>query len=94
MTCTRGPCHGEGRRIYKVVPRPDTTTLLANYKETIAQIDLEFAPLSEVMLRMREPCAYAVVMAWIEDAPRPACEVHDPDPAIFPRLEDPTDTHL
>jgi hypothetical protein len=94
MTCTREPCHGAGRRLYKVAPHPDAAGLESNYRETLAQIDPDFAPISEVMLRMREPCAYAVVTAWIEGAPKPACVVADPDPASFPRLDDPGAMHL
>jgi hypothetical protein len=93
MTCTREACHGAGRRVYKVAPHPDAATLQANYKETVAQIDPDFAPLSEVMLRMREPCAYALVAAWIDGAPKPACEMKDPDPSSFPRLEQPGAMH-
>jgi hypothetical protein len=93
MTCTRAECHGEGRRIYHVAPHPDAPTLAANYKETVAQIDPDFAPLSGVMLRMREPCAYAAVSAWIEGAAKPACTVQDPDPSIFPRLDEPGAIH-
>src|SRR5262249_4743821 len=93
MTCTRAACHGEGRRVYHVAPHPDAPRLDPHYRETVAQIDPDFAPLSEVMLRMREPCAYAVVTAWIEGAPKPSCVVQDPDPSIFPRLDDPGSTH-
>jgi hypothetical protein len=93
MTCTRAPCHGEGRRIYHVAPHPDAPALALNFRETVAQIDPDFAPLSEVMLRMREPCAYAVVTAWIEGTSKPACTVQDPDPGSFPRLDDPGAMH-
>jgi hypothetical protein len=93
MTCTRLACHGGGRRVYRVEPHPDATGLASNYKETLAQINPDFAPLSEVMLRMREPCAYAVTAAWIEGAAKPDCVMNDPDPAIFPRLDDPGAMH-
>lgn len=93
MTCTRAACHGSGTRRFHVTAHPDAAALEGNYQETLAEIDLEFTPLSEVMLRMREPCAYATVTAWIEDAPKPACVVHDPDPKIFPRLDDASPMH-
>jgi hypothetical protein len=93
MTCTRAACHGGGRRVYKIAPHPDAAGLESNYKETLAQINPDFAPLSEIMLRMREPCAYAQTAAWIEGDAKPACVMNDPDPSIFPRLDDPSAMH-
>ena len=79
--------------MYKIAPHPDAAGLESNYKETLAQINPDFAPLSEIMLRMREPCAYAQTAAWIEGDAKPACVMNDPDPSIFPRLDDPSAMH-
>jgi hypothetical protein len=43
-------------------------------------------PFSQGMLRMREPCAYAVTGAWIEGTKKPDCPLVDPDPRLFPRV--------
>lgn len=87
MTCTQAKCHGESLPKYVISRFPKTMEALkANYQATLAKIDLEFMPFSEVQLRMREPCAYTVVGAWITNGPQPSCEVHEPDPRIFPKV--------
>lgn len=88
MTCSNKQCHGGGLKHFVVMPRPtDPQVLRANYQEVTRQIDYDFMPLSPIQLRMREPCAYSVVGAWIEGKPKPSCVVHDPDPRIFPRRD-------
>jgi hypothetical protein len=88
MTCTNKQCHGGTLKHFVVMPRPtDPQVMRANYQEVIKQIDYDFMPLSPIQLRMREPCAYSVVGAWIEGKPKPSCVVHDPDPRIFPRRD-------
>jgi hypothetical protein len=88
MTCTRSACHGHDLLTWRLTPHAaDPKALQANYRETVREIDFDFPPMSEVMLRMREPCAYQVVGAWIDGRPRPDCTVHDPDPSIFPRID-------
>ena len=70
------------------MPHPtDEATLRANYKETLAEVDLDFSPFSQVQLRMREPCAYAKVAAWIDRKPSVKCEIVTPPPSAFPRLD-------
>ncbi len=89
LTCTQSRCHGRGvRNKLEITPRAEGADLEANYRRVLSELDLEFAPFSEVMLRMREPCAYTVVAAWIEGSPRPSCTVGDPKPGMFPRLDD------
>jgi hypothetical protein len=87
MTCTQTFCHGENIPSFKITARPDQKGLLANYQAVLKQIDYDFMPFSGVMLRMREPCAYSVVGAWIEGRPRPTCTLRDPDPSIFPKRD-------
>jgi hypothetical protein len=88
MTCSNPKCHGGSIDLFTVMPHPtDPKVLMANYQEIIKHIDYDFMPLSGIQLRMREPCAYAVVGSWIEKLPKPDCVVHDPDPSIFPRRD-------
>jgi hypothetical protein len=88
MTCTNPQCHGGAIDLFTIMPHPlDPKVLRANYAEVLKHIDYDFMPLSGIMLRMREPCAYSVVGAWIEKKPAPSCLVHDPDPSIFPRRD-------
>ena len=94
MTCTQLRCHGASLPKFVLKPRPSTPELLmANYQSTLKEIDLEFMPFSGVQLRMREPCAYSVVGAWITNKPRPSCVVHDPAPGIFPKLDGDAPVH-
>jgi len=89
MTCTNQQCHG-GLVPHFILARnaklPEE--LMKNYKAVLKTIDYDYSPFSEIMLRMREPCAYAVTGAWIEKKPRPSCVVQDPDPSIFPRRDE------
>lgn len=88
MTCSNMKCHGRGIATFLIVPEAkDPAVLRKNYEATLRFIDLEFMPFSEVQLRMREPCAYATVGAWIERKPKPNCVVQTPDPKIFPRVD-------
>lgn len=89
MTCSQKRCHGETLKSYVVKPYPtDEKTLRENYAWTLRKIDVEFMPFSEIMLRMREPCAYSKVGAWIENKPSVTCEIHTPPPSAFPKLKD------
>jgi hypothetical protein len=89
MTCSQRRCHGENIKAFRLVPNAqDERSLRANYLTTLKEIDLDFMPFSGVQLRMREPCAYDVVGAWIMKQPRPNCVLRDPDPRLFPRLKD------
>lgn len=87
MTCTQAACHGEEVTTFHLTPRARGQAARANYQAVLKHIDFDFMPFSQVMLRMREPCAYSVVGAWIEKKPRPDCVVHDPDPSVFPRRD-------
>lgn len=90
MTCSQMKCHGGGNiPHFLLTPHAtDPAAMEANYQQVIRQIDYDFMPFSQIQLRMREPCAYAVVGAWIEGKPRPSCTIQDPDPAIFPKIEE------
>lgn len=87
MTCTQAFCHGESLPMFRITARPSPAGLQSNYQAVLKQIDYDFMPLSQIQLRMREPCAYATVAAWIEGKPRPTCTMHDPDPNIFPKRD-------
>jgi hypothetical protein len=89
MTCTQARCHGESIKGYVIKPfAKDEKTLRENYTWTLKQINVDFMPFSEVMLRMREPCAYSKVGAWIEGKPTVTCEIKTPPPSAFPKLSD------
>ena len=89
MTCSQMRCHGASLPHYVVRPfAKDAKTLRENYEWTLRKIDVEYMPFSEIMLRMREPCAYRKVGAWIENKPSVTCEVHTPPPSAFPKLVD------
>ena len=88
MTCTNPKCHGGLVPNFLLIKQPtDEKGLRKNYESTIRHIDFDYMPFSGIQLRMREPCAYSVVGAWIEGTPHPTCVVHDPDPSIFPRRD-------
>ena len=88
MTCTQKKCHGESLPQFVIKRHPATEAIMAaNYKAVLKEIDLEFMPFSGIQLRMREPCAYSVVAAWIQSKPKPVCVVHDPAPGVFPKME-------
>lgn len=89
MTCTQNRCHGESLPHYVIRPfAKDAKTLRENYQWTLRKIDVEYMPFSEIMLRMREPCAYRKVGAWIENKPAITCEIITPPPSAFPKLAD------
>jgi hypothetical protein len=89
MTCTQARCHGFSLPHYVVRPfAKDAKTLRENYEWTLRKIDVEYMPFSEIMLRMREPCAYRKVGAWIENKPAITCEIITPPPSAFPKLAD------
>ena len=89
MTCSNKKCHG-GNSIPHFPMRQHAKTpedLRFNYESVLHMIDLDFMPFSQVQLRMREPCAYAIVGAWIENKPKPTCVMGPPDPNAFPRRD-------
>lgn len=89
MTCSQNRCHGESLPHYVIKPfAKDAKTLRANYEWTLRKIDLEYMPFSDVMLRMREPCAYNKVAAWIENKPPVTCDIITPPPSAFPKIEE------
>lgn len=89
MTCTQNRCHGASLPHYVIRPfAKDAKTLRENYEWTLRKIDIEYMPFSEIMLRMREPCAYRRVGAWIENKPAITCEIITPPPSAFPKLAD------
>lgn len=89
MTCTQARCHGESIKGYVIKPfAKDEKTLRENYTWTLQKINVDFMPLSEIMLRMREPCAYSKVGAWIENKPSVTCQIVTPPPSAFPKLGD------
>ncbi len=86
MTCTTPRCHGGAVPRFNLVKQAkELSQLQANYREVLGHIDYDYIPFSEIMTRMREPCAYARTAAWIEKKPQPTCALRDPDPSIFPR---------
>jgi hypothetical protein len=88
MTCTNPKCHGGAIPTFNLIKYAKTAKdLMFNYREVLKQIDYDYAPISGIMLRMREVCAYSISLAWIEKTPKPSCVVHDPDPSIFPRRD-------
>lgn len=88
MTCSSMQCHGASIPSFVLLPFPkDPKVIRANYERVLKQIDYDFMPFSPIQLRMREPCAYARVGAWIEGKPAPDCPLRDPDPSIFPRRD-------
>lgn len=89
MTCTQARCHGgKVPRFTLVRQAKEPSQLLANYREVLGHIDYDYTPFSRIMLRMREPCAYAITAAWIEKKPRPDCVLRDPDPRVFPQPDE------
>lgn len=87
MTCTKSRCHGANLEHFKVKRAPtDQASLRKNYDVVLAHVNLDFMPFSEVQLRMRQPCAYSIVGAWIEGKPSPVCTVVTPPASIFPRM--------
>jgi hypothetical protein len=86
MTCTQWACHGGALDTFRLVENAQGDALRKNYEATLKEIDLDFMPFSEVMLRMHEECAYEMTAAWIEERPRPTCTLTDPDPAMFPKI--------
>lgn len=89
MTCTQTRCHSDSIRGYVIKPYPkDDKTMRANYDATLRKIDVDFMPFSEIILRMREPCAYSRVAVWIEGKPPVTCEIITPPPSAFPRLSE------
>lgn len=94
MTCSSRACHGEKLDHFRLRRHAtDPESLRHNYDETVQRIDLDFMPFSAVQLRMREPCAYSIVAAWITNKPKPTCVVQTPDPSIFPKMEEDLPTH-
>ena len=86
MTCTIAKCHGGAIPRFTLIRfATEPQQLQANYREVLGHIDYDYTPFSSIMLRMREPCAYAITAAWIERKPRPTCVLHDPDPSVFPQ---------
>ncbi len=86
MTCTISKCHGGAIPRFTLIRHAtEPQQLQANYREVLGHIDYDYTPFSSIMLRMREPCAYAITAAWIERKPRPTCVLHDPDPSVFPQ---------
>ena len=89
MTCTNPKCHGGLVPDFILAKAPSQLSkLMTNYKAILKQIDYDYMPLSGIMLRMREPCAYDITGAWIEKRPLPNCTLQDPNPDIFPRRDD------
>lgn len=90
MTCGNKKCHGGGYIPHFVLNYRATAEkdVRANYASVLHQIDPDFMPFSQVQLRMREPCAYAIVGAWIQNKPKPSCQMGPPDPSAFPRRDD------
>lgn len=86
MTCTTPRCHGGAVPRFNLIKQAkELVDLQANYREVLGHIDYDYIPFSDIMTRMREPCAYARTAAWIEKKPQPSCPLRDPDPSIFPR---------
>ena len=46
-----------------------------NYREVVRHLDLEFPPASPVLLRVREDCMQARLLAWVGSQPQPGCVV-------------------
>lgn len=90
MTCTNPKCHGSKTIAHFILHKGAKTEkeLRWNFSETARQIDPDFMPFSQVQLRMREPCAYTIVAAWIENKPKPTCTMGPPDPNAFPKRDD------
>ncbi len=87
MTCTKSRCHGANLEHFKVKRAPtDQASLRKNYDVVLAHVNLDFMPFSEVQLRMRQPCAYSIVGAWIEGKPSPVCTVVTPGRKVKSRL--------
>jgi hypothetical protein len=53
----------------------DAAIVKANYAAVQPFIDLDFPPVSHVLLRVREPCLQSRVIAWIAGKPQPSCTV-------------------
>lgn len=86
MTCTNPRCHGGAVPRFTLIRQAkEPAQLQANYREVLGHIDYDYPPFSDIMARMREPCAFARTAAWIEKKPQPSCALRDPDPSIFPR---------
>lgn len=74
LKCTS--CHQKGSGNFLLVPAGgDASTLHANYLAVQPFIDLDFPPVSHVLLRVREPCLQARIVAWVAGKPQPSCEV-------------------
>ena len=73
LTCPR--CHEDERLGFRLIAHPDAADLDRNYQSVLAKIDLDYPPASPVLLRVREDCMQARLMAWMERAPDPGCTV-------------------
>lgn len=88
MTCSQKACHGGTLPVFALYPHATSEEQLRhNYRQVLQKIDLNYMPLSQVQLRMKDTCAYGTVGAWIEGQPRPICTMRDPDPGLFPKVE-------
>lgn len=74
LKCTS--CHKEGRGGFLLKDaHGDEATLDANYAAVQQFIDLDFPPVSHVLLRVREPCLQSRLVSWVAGRVQPTCEV-------------------
>jgi hypothetical protein len=73
LTCPR--CHADPSLGFRFIAHPDAADLDRNYDEVLRKIDLDYPPASPVLMRVREDCMQARIMAWIDRAPDPGCVV-------------------
>ncbi len=53
----------------------DASVVKANYAAVQQFIDLDFPPVSHVLLRVREPCLQSRILAWIAGKGQPTCTI-------------------
>lgn len=85
LTCPT--CHEGKVPLYVLKPPVDAAALAANHAETLKFVDRDFTPLSPILLRVREACAYGRLSAWIEGEVPPDCVPGPVDPGAFPRVD-------
>jgi hypothetical protein len=73
LTCPR--CHKSDDLGFRLIDKPNSADLARNYEEVLAHVDLEYPPVSSVLLRIHESCMQARLLAWLDNVPDPGCTV-------------------